>query len=433
MSALDGSDVDQPETPNETALDRSAWGRRVGEVVIWHGGVRVFSLLSAIWAARCLGPHNLGISGMVQASCLQLSLLINLNQDNALIREFKTEKSLDRQRRLIDEAISYRLFACLAIALTGLGICFFVELDPAWRVAAAAGIPLLLLNVNQPLWLLQARDKTVVNYRLGGAQAAVILLLYVAFIRPGAAAGSDIIMHIVGSGLAVAFGWKFALHGLGVRITPQNAWRMLRRIWHGRWMAIAGIAIYVYTASSLPLLGYLGQLDEVGEYRTAVSVANVLQQLIALMFVFLYPKFIDWQHRDPLLLWRRQLQIARVLTILLLPIVAMAFLVLPTVYPVLFGLEYASAALPCAILIAKKYMVAMNSIFAFGLWAQSRDRALALLTVSVAVFSLTANLWAIPRFGMIGGASVDTLCEAIILMVGFWLACRQSSLHHAGR
>ena len=402
----------------------AAWIRRIGEIFLWHGGFRFLALGSAVWAARCLGPYKLGISGMIQASCAQLVLLICLNQDNALIRTFKADSSPDLRRSLIDETVSFRLFACLAAGAAALVVCLFGNIDPNWRLPLAAGIPLLFAHVNQPLWLLQARDKTVINYRLGAFQGVLIFLGYVIFIRPGAEAGYDVLLQGCGMGIAALLGWTFALDGLPARVTFRNAMRMFGRIWENRWLAVSGIAIYIYTAASLPLLGYFGRLEEAGEYRTAMMMAGIVQQANSLIFVVLYPKFIDWHRQDPLLLWHRQCQIAKLLAVALLPVVAALFFVLPRIYPYLFGAEYSAAAYPCALLITSKCIVMISGVFSFGLWAQSRDRALALLVVVTAVFSLLANLSTIPRFGMLGCATVDLLCEGIIFVTAITLAYR---------
>jgi hypothetical protein len=57
-----------------------------GQMVLWRGLALGAAAAGAVWAARCLGPESMGISGMILSTATQLAILIDLNQNTALVR-----------------------------------------------------------------------------------------------------------------------------------------------------------------------------------------------------------------------------------------------------------------------------------------------------------------------------------------------------------
>ena len=52
--------------------------------MLWRGLALGAAAAGAIWAARCLGPGNMGISGMILSTANQLAILIDLR--NRILR-----------------------------------------------------------------------------------------------------------------------------------------------------------------------------------------------------------------------------------------------------------------------------------------------------------------------------------------------------------
>lgn len=400
---------------------------QVAHLVGWQVASRGLGFIGAVWAARCLGPEKLGQSGIVILGIGQLAFLVNLNQDNLLVRAYKQLGDAAARESLVNAAMSFRVLisaACFVAALVGI---WAADLSPAWQFTCYAGLPMILIQINQPLWLMQAVGKVSLNYKLAAVSSIVALGLCFLFLRPGAAAGTEVVIQGLAQGIALLWGWKLVTDLSSIRIHFAPAKEFLRRVAdEGKWLAMIGVANYLYTAMTLPLLGYLGSFKDVGLMRSALSVTGVCTQINAVLFVLIYPKFIDWYRADVRSYWNRQRGVAAFFFTLLSPLAVGLFYLLPFVYPKVYGEEFAAAAIPCAWLVAAKCIATVNNMFTLGLLAQGKDRQVSLLVIATAPAGLAGNLLAIPAYGLMGCALVDFAREVVVLMAAYWM-CRQAN------
>ncbi len=82
--------------------------RQAGQMIATRGVGLAVAAAGSIWAARCLGPEKLGISGMILSLLAPVGLLVDLNQDVALVRRYKTCETDDARVRLIRETYLFR-------------------------------------------------------------------------------------------------------------------------------------------------------------------------------------------------------------------------------------------------------------------------------------------------------------------------------------
>jgi len=81
MSSLVTTPLEPTLAPAKNSILRSDFLRHIAQMGGWRLGSLVAGFAGSVWAARCLGPDNLGISSMITATVAQLGLLIGLNQD----------------------------------------------------------------------------------------------------------------------------------------------------------------------------------------------------------------------------------------------------------------------------------------------------------------------------------------------------------------
>jgi O-antigen/teichoic acid export membrane protein len=289
-------------------------------------------------------------------------------------------------------------------------------------------IPLLLANSLQPSWVFQATEKQHFQSVISILQSALKAGCYLLLFRAGMSASADLaVITSVTVFLTIVY-WA-AIY----RLTPMRgsffdfgAFGAVRDlIYRSRWLFFSGLCAYVYVVLEQPLLGWLYSIDELGKYRTAVTVVGAADSFFGMIPIVLYPRFIEWRKLGEDVLWRRQLKLTFFLGVSGGLCVLAGFVLIPLFYPWVFGAEFATAAVPCAILMASKIVVVLGGIFYWGLMTDDRhDRFLSLTTLGMAVFSLAFNLLLIPRWGMYGAATVNLASEAILLVVCVW-ACRK--------
>ena len=409
--------------------------RQVGQMLTTRGIGLAVAAAGSIWAARCLGPEKLGISGMILSLVAPMTLLVDLNQDVSLVRRYKTCENDGARAQLIRETYIFRGLLCLAymalascmIALTGLP-------GAEWRLGVVAAFPLLLVSVNQGAWILQAQENMPARYRALMLQSVISAACYFAIFRPGRIpAGSDIVVMAAAVGVEYALGWWYACRPLRAAFASTSgfaAWRIrdfkhgLRTageaFWAARWVAITGLVSYLYIFLQSPLVGLLLGNEALGNYRTAGTLLNAFQAFAAMIPALLYPRMIEWHRIGPAHLWAKQMKFARVALCFFVPAALAAFLAAPHIYRLLYGPVFLSAAYPFALLLVARMLGVINGIFGWGLWAQNRDGLMLKLTIGGALVSLPLNFVLIPRFGLLGASGVCVICETLMLLVTVW-------------
>lgn len=382
---------------------------------------KVVSLAGGIWAARCLGPEKLGISGVVFVLLPAFYLLSGWRLEVPLVR---MADDLDRRKELEQTADTYATFQAvniIALFAFALIIVLTAGLPAEGRLTLLLALPVLLLAHTQPQWLLQARERMpdfyLGNTLLAFVNTALIFLL----IRPGSPAGTDLLAYLGGLLAAWLLMWRRALPGK--RSLPRLMFAWLPRLWALAWrnkpIFLTGILMYVCNALEAPLVGWLYSIEELGRYRMALLFAASLGTFLQIIPLLLYPRLVAWQRESPQLRQHMQDRIALLCLGGGLPLVLAAFLLAPWLFPWLLGEAFAGAALPFALLFAGRILLLISSIYTWGFWAS--DDSLRPLSIigPAAILSLAANLLLIPHYGMMAAAGVYLATETLIL-AGVW-------------
>ena len=259
-----------------------------------------FGAVGTIWAARCLGPRNLGISGMVQNIVGMGMLATELISTTVLIREYKYALDSKTRGRIVKAANGIWL-------LTALGFCVIAALFMAFKWVPSnyysAGwlfLPLILLSSIQPDWIFQAEEKQHLQSAIAVIQPVLASVIYLAWFRPGMPASDDLLVKSIAALAVTLVFWRniyklTSLKGFFIRFDLFREMKAL--ILKSRWLFLSTLAVYVFTTLEQPLLGWLFSVEELGKYRTAVSVTGAAHSFFYIIPVILYPRFIEWRKR----------------------------------------------------------------------------------------------------------------------------------------
>jgi len=403
--------------------------KQAGKIIFYVGLSRLAAVAGTIWAVRCLGPQNNGISTSLGYVLAWVSLFVGCSLDNLLIRRYKHAATEEERRRLVELALSQRFFFSLILGVAGIPVAWLLLriFRPAgeWWLGIWAAVPLLVLTSIQPNWVNIAQEDLPVNYKASTIAGVFAALAYFLFFRPGQPAGSDLVVVAAQMVLQFVILWRATFK----RLWPLPIrWRAMREFWpvlsEGRWMFITGMVIYVYISLDVIMLGWFSSEQEVGKYGAAVRLVNSAQQVLGMVPLLLFPRFVEWRKQGVEILWRKQMRLCAIFLALAVPLCGLVFVLSPLIFRLLCGAAFAESAYPFAVLFASKMMVVLNGFFAQGLWAQSEDRKVFWVLVPTAVVSLVCNLLLLPRYGMYAACWINLLSEFLVLIGCFILARR---------
>ncbi len=389
--------------------------------------LRIISVLlafvSGAYAARVLGPTKLGLSGLAQVLVAQAAALTCLNLDIYLTRKYRAlEGIIQSQNKLISRHLCLRLFGCLSY------ISYLVVRSwPYTRDSNLLAMGATFLALGQflsPMWLLQAQGKAKLLLIFAAIQQIAVACLVISTITKESIAGADLLILGICSSAASLTGWMFALKENRI-IWPKDRSELqiiVGEIIEARWIILTGLAIFAYTQFGQIQVAHGLNPEAMGQYRTALQVANSVGLIGSSLPLFYYPRLIKIANRNPERVWDEQKSLARVASYLTGGIVVLSLPVIYKLYPVIFGESYIAAAPAACILFASKMIVVINGIFCWGLWAAGADKEMFIVVGIAAILSLSLNCALIPVYGLTAASSVGLLSEIFVLAAGARLA-----------
>jgi len=373
--------------------------------------------LGGIWVARALGPEKLGISTFVFGMVNLLTLLASLNQDNNYVRRGFNLPPGETLGSLVGQVYSLRLGMAMLLVAAALTSLAFIRPDSVWFLAIAVGVVLVLMQSNDAGWILKLRDRMPMFFVAISIQGMITGGLYILFIRPDWPAGSDLALACVGSAAGLLLAWWWACRGVeSIKVSPANFLGGCRLLREGSWLVVMGIGMYLLTSAEIPLIGLLASVEDLGIYRSALQLINVINPFVPLFFFRLYPKLIELQRDSPLLVLGEQLKSFGLVISVGGPLIIAAFLGAPLIFPIIYKQAFAPAALPFAILFTGKVLSVGVNVFMWGGFARHLDKQIVLLTLGVSLLSLGANFILIPKIGIMGAALVSASSQAALLV-----------------
>ena len=183
-----------------------------------------------------------------------------------------------------------------------------------------------------------------------------------------------------------------------------------------------GIYLLLFTAydraiDATMISRFLGK-PEVAMYGLSYKIYGALLQPAYFLMNSLFPILSSNVEGKRNLFWKSILIMTLSATLLILGVQIFA----PTMINLLGGNEFLGSISVLRLLIVAVFFSYIGHLFGFSLISKNGQKEMVLLGVVVLIFNFIANLWAIPRFGMMGAAGVTVLSEAwAMVLMGMFL------------
>lgn len=385
--------------------------------------------LGSAYAAKCLGPTNLGISALIISLGQLVVVLTGGGLDLVAVRHIAANPSAAGG---ITRAIVGFRWRMLAVILPlGLGAALWLtprEQALAWGVGALIPIAASF----SLLFVFQGLEKLPIQAMVSVLTSTLAALAFF-FFRPGMPLGSDLVVLAVTGLVGVAVNsWLFlrltrAPDATGTVTSIGPLLLESRPYW------VLAVVVYCYSTLQVPLVGFIVGKESLGVYRSAIMLAAGLELFYNSVNSLLLPRLVAWQQRGQAYLWRRQKELFVIFLFIGVVVSGVLILAAPLVYHHLLGTEFSKAVLPFQILVVGRLVVFVGQIFAWSLTALRLDRQFFFASLAGALFSVSANLLLVPKFGIVAAAVVSLVAELVVHFLCFVALRRHTFSIHLAR
>jgi O-antigen/teichoic acid export membrane protein len=380
-------------------------------------------LLGNAYAARCLGPVNLGVGAQVQAMVQQASLAFNGGLDQVAVRLIAGKQ--EPAAAVARSVLSYRFVVAVLLACAWSAITLLVLPPGTVRVAWLLGAVLLVLGSLQLPFLYQAVEQMPRFAALSALSALLVAVTYALTFHPGMPAGSDVLVLACVGVFSASFIALLAFRMVGLSYkTFLTQWRdsvaLLRRLLAQSWRYwILAVLVFVYSVLPVLLVGRMQGDAAAGILRIGLVLAGGLELLFSSINSLLLPRLVQWHHEGKDVLRARQGQLLKTHVTLGAAVAVVTLLAAPWVFRRFLGPEFLPGLAPFLVLAMARVVVFVGQIYAWTLVALRLDAQLLYATCCGAAASLLLNLLLIPRFGVMGAAYASLVAEVVIVSLAF--------------
>lgn len=411
---------------------------------MWVTGLNMASnilmLFANTYAARCLGPANLGVSAQVQALVQQLALSFNGGFDAVGVRLVAAGQ--ERPANVLRSVLAFRLGIALLLAIGWVvGVFLLVPAGPV-RMAWMLGAVLLVVLSLQLPFLFQSIEQMPRFAAVTTASSLLVAITYAGAFHPEMPVGSDLLVAAVVGSVVAACACVLACRLVHLRLTTffMN-WaevhallgRLLAQSW--RYWLLAALTL-IYTVLPISVLARLQGDSAAGILRVCLLFASGLEVVFASINSLLLPRLVRWLHEEGLdALWVHQKNLFKAYLAFAALVGAALLGLSPWIFTHLLGERYLPGLVPFFVFAAGRLVVFVGQIYSWGVVALRLDRQIVFATAAAAAASLLLNFALVPSLSILGTALSSLVAESILVTLAWlmqWHAVRAARTSHGG-
>ncbi len=381
---------------------------------------RLIGFFGTTYAAKCLGPYNLGVSGLVHTSVTQASLLYDGGLNIIGIRD--TSAKSENRNEIITTIISFRALISLFISFAAvLAISFGLGLHENDKLAWYCGVFLFFINSLNLNFAYQANEKLPLLSSITFIGVVFSSLTYLIYFNPGMTAGSDLVVICFSNILTTSLSWWFYRRQFGELPLGLVSFNLLKKILlKSKTFWITNAVGSAYPALQIYIITLFVGLNGTGIFRSALIVVGAVELVFSSFSTLFLPRMINWRsEKGDLFLWNNTIKLSALIFLICFPLCVVAILGAPIIFPIVFGPNFNEAILIFQIILIGKIPVFVGAPFYYGIIALAIDRIFLIISVSIALLSSILNFYFVKSFGLIGAAFIQLTIELLQCILFF--------------
>ncbi|MDP6752519.1 MAG: oligosaccharide flippase family protein [Verrucomicrobiota bacterium] len=406
-------------TPRQgnTASDlfRAKLFRDFSGTMLWQVLGKLFQVAGMVYATRCLGPDNIGVSRTIISLAMTLQLCLAFGLDAVAVRH--VAKGLAKAGEIAPAIFTFRFALGLAAAVLWAVGVWLSPLDGLERWTWLAGALFLLVLSLDYSWLFQATEQMPRASRFQTLSAFLASLWFLLFFEKGQSLGSDLFVLLGANALVVGFVWRQMTRELGFRCLSPARLAKAGALFHEAWLIWAfNLSYFLLANMALPMTYFLLGKTSSGLFGSAQQLVVALQMFLHYFGIIMAPRLVVWRQADVGLFRRRVLLLAGGAAAVGLLFSGGLWLIVGWLYPLLFGEAFESAAGLLPVLVLGKFFAVGTAMFTWALWAENRDRLPVLCCLPCCVISAALYFVLLPEHGNAAAAWLTLGAETALML-----------------
>ncbi|HEY3129959.1 MAG TPA: oligosaccharide flippase family protein [Acidobacteriota bacterium] len=391
-------------------LLRSVTGRSIFYRFLGDTLGKLVSFLVVVTIAREMGAAATGIYALANVLAEYVSVIPDLGMNLFVTREIAAGKVI--AERLVGALLLVKIVASAGLLVVAAIVIpfFFYNPQEAYTALIMTGANLCFGVIEffgavlRGCKAINAETTLLLFFRIARAVAGVsVILLY----------RNLILLALAVAGVTLIAALAVAAYVARRYVAPrlQISWSEMRG-WMGQYLPIGGglVGTLLYFRSDLFIIRIFRTPYEVGFYDAAYRTFDGVQTIPAVILAVLYPKFAAGETRY---FWRA----LRAVEIFAVVLMVAAITAGPAFIRFAYGRGFLPSAPILKILFLALPMMFANAVLTNYLVATRRQWGYTLATTAALFFSVSANFWAVPKFGIEAAAVVTLVTQSLILLV----------------
>lgn len=405
------------------------------------GLTSVLGLLSSILVARLAGIEELGRFAFVQSIVLMALILVQIGLPDLVLREVsKSSRQAPQFKHTLD-------LLCWATRLTvGVGVVVVAGMLSIFALSAWANDSIILLLILAPLLLISPRMNIAssalrsLGRPIGGqlpdkiVRPGVLVVIFVSCLIfiPSRNGSAELVALATLAGYVMAWATSELMLRRRLSFARREADKALPVYLDRKTLLIAAIslgainAVQVFNTNlDFVALGFLSSASETGSYRVATALGSISAMGLLAVNMVAGPRIAAARTAEDMLDHLRRI-VAQAALLSLLVSGLFTFIVLAagkTALTLLYGPEFAAAAIPLAIIALGQLASSMFGPVALTLAMLGHERSVLAVMAATLLLKIAIIGFVVPAFGA-SGAAVASSINLVVWNVALWLRAR---------
>ncbi|WP_392486644.1 flippase [Haloimpatiens sp. FM7315] len=376
---------------------------------------QLLGFLTVVYYARILGKADFGKISLAQSILVYFNMITIFGFQTYGTKLISKAKDKSNRCKLIGDIVSLRFIIAFLCFLASVFIGFFSYKGYDFKnIMILYGFTLFPLAFNMD-WVFSGTQEMEHNAIYNLLKNVIPFVLLMLFLKNKGQ------VYLIPVFTLVAMCFSSIYHQYVLRVKKSIRYSVGFDYGIGKMYLKAALPFFISGLLSMIncnvdsiIIGYMRTDGELGLYSSAYKIVFFLTNVIATIFVPLFPVMIEYKNfKDKECLNNLLKYISKLVVMIAFPIAMGGIILSKDIILLLFGKEYVNAYIPLIILMLYVLLLFLRETYGYALNAWNMEKQYLKTVLISSMVNLILNLILIPVYGIIAAAFTTLISEVI--------------------